>query len=75
MTDVHAHAGQVELPSCPVCLEKLDESAGIVTTVSLAPPCCSSPHLILVCAQMGHGTGLSDVRAICTCCTPSETGR
>ena len=26
-------AGQVELPSCPVCLEKLDESAGIVTTV------------------------------------------
>ena len=26
------HAGQVELPSCPVCLEYLDESVGIVTT-------------------------------------------
>ena len=57
MTSVHAHAGQVELPSCPVCLEKLDESAGIVTTVgSVAPGCSLFHHETTVCMHMGHGT-------------------
>lgn len=29
------HAGQTELPTCPVCLERLDEHiSGVVTTVS-----------------------------------------
>ena len=31
-------AGQTELPTCPVCLERLDEHiSGVVTTVSVPP--------------------------------------
>jgi BRCA1-associated protein len=32
-------AGHTELPTCPVCLERLDQHiSGVVTTVRLAPP-------------------------------------
>ena len=34
-------AGQTELPTCPVCLERLDEHiSGVVTTVSLCGMLC-----------------------------------
>lgn len=58
-------ASQTELPTCPVCLDRLDEeTSGLVTTVRTPPQPCSChlmPHPAPGCslALAGRWTGWS----------------
>lgn len=48
-----AGAGQTELPTCPVCLERLDEHiSGVVTTVRMY--LCTAMHKHMISASPGH---------------------
>lgn len=68
-----APPGTTELPTCPVCLERLDEHiSGIVTTVSLLPACWRAAFCCV--GRRRRRTATANQSPPKCCCGPLQLG-